>query len=376
MSTTPYAPDAEDRIRYSARHIITATAYPDGGGDPIPLDVEDGSVTFDDSQAPRIQAQLTCKLPDPVALESLDARRTFRVQLFAGYKYDSVTEDVQLLGDLHARSKDVLRPANRLVLELWSDEGLAMDYRRLAWDSQPPQSNLLDAIRYHVGIASIGSTVPNVVSELPTNYGATAVAGLVQEPGQSGWELIHESASRAGVSVYCDPDRTWRVAKPQAIATDTALNLTTGGGGIIIESKAVTSRERFRNAVCLRYRWRDTGGAEHVMYGHSYIATGPYSLGEIGYNSHVEDRDTPVTQAQANSAAESTLRALSRRGRSFVLEAVSAYWLRPGQTVTATLPEGLDQERLLVSAVQFSFPSGSMQVRLRQPEDYELSSTN
>ena len=296
--------------------------------------------------------------------------------VYAGYKYDSVTEDVQMLADLHARSKEVTRPANRLVLQLWSDEGLAMDYRRLAWDSQPPQSNLLDVVKYHVNIANIGSVLPPVVSEYADSFGASAVAGLVQEPGQSGWDMIHEAAARAGVSVYCDSDRTWRIVKPQAIQPDTALNLNTGGGGIIIESNAVTSRERFRNAVCLRYSWRDSNGLQQIQYGHSYIATGPYSLGAIGYNSHVEDRDKPVTAAQANMAAEATLRALSRRGKSFVLEAISAYWLRPGQTVTATLPEGLDQERLLVSAVHFNFPSGSMSCRLRQPEDYELSSTN
>jgi hypothetical protein len=303
----------------------------------------------------------------------MDARRTFRVSLFAGYKYDSITEDVQLLADLHVRDGGVKRPDDRLELTLHSDESLAMDYRRLAWDSQPPQSNLKDAVNYHVGIATIGSTRPLVVSDYPADFGASAVAGLVQEPGQSGWDLIVESARRAGVSVYCEPDRTWRIAAPQKLAADTALNLTTGGGGLIIESNAVTSRDRFRNAVCLRYRWRDSGGVEQTIYGHSYIAQGPYSLPQIGYNSHYEERTTPVTQAQANSAAEAMLRALSRRGRSFVLDAVSAYWLRPGQTVTATLPQAQEQERLLVSAVHFSFPSGAMSVRLRQPEDYELS---
>lgn len=373
MPAAPYAPDAEERIRYSARHIITATAYPSGAAS-FDLDVEDATITFDDSTAPRIQASLTCKLPDAAALDTLDARRTFRVKVWAGYKYDSVTEDVQLLADLHVRDHEVKRPANRLALELHSDESLAMDYRRLAWDSQPPQSSLYDAIVYHVGLATIGSATPLVVSEYPNGFGASAVAGLVQEPGQPSWDLVVESARRAGVSIYCEPDRSWRIAAPQAVSGETALNLTTGGGGIIIDSNSVTSRDRFRNAVCLRYRWKDGAGVEQTIYGHSYIAAGPYSLPTIGYNSHYEERDVPVTQAQANQAAENMLRALSRRGKSFVLSAVSAYWLRPGQTVTATLPEG-GQERLLVSAASFSFPSGSMQVRLRQPEDYELSST-
>lgn len=374
MSTFPYAADAEERIRHSARHIITATAYPDGAA-PVELDVEDGSVEFDDSRAPRIQASLTCKIPaDKSILDALDARKTFRVQIFAGYKYDSVTEDVQLLADLHVRQREIRRPSNRMVLTLWSDEGLAMDYKRLAWDSQPPQSNLLDAVDYHVTIASYGGTKPAVVSDYPDTFGSAAVAGLVQEPGQDSWSLVHESAARAGVSVYCESDRTWRIAKPQEISADTALNITTGGGGILIESNSVTSKENFHNAVCLRYQWKDTSNVDHTEYGHAYVATGPFSLDAIGYNSYVEDRKTPVTPDQANAAAEATLRALSRRGRSFVLNSVSAYWLRPSATVTATLPEG-EQERLLVSAVYFNFPSGSMSVRLRQPEDFEISNS-
>lgn len=372
--TAPYAADAEDRIRSSARHIITATAYPDAG-DPVELDVEDARVEFDDSRAPRIQGNITCKLPGDLAdLDRLDARKTFRVQLFAGYKYDSVTEDVHLIADLHARHRGVQRPSNRMTLELWSDEGLAMDYKRNAWDSQPPQSNLLDAVEYHVLIASIGSTVPPVVTDYSPSFGASAVLGLIQEPGQSGWDMIHEAASRAGVSVYCDPDRTWRIAKPQALSSETALNFTTGGGGIIKESNSVYSRDNFRNSVCIKYAWRDSGGVDRVMWGHAYVNTGPFAVSAIGYNSHYEERDKPATQAQANTAAAGTLTALSRRGRSFVLEAISAYWLRPGQTITATLPEG-DQERLLVSAVYFNFPSGSMSVRLRQPEDIEISNS-
>lgn len=373
--TYPYKYDAEDRIRFSAMHIVSATAYPDGA-DPVELDIETGWVKFDDSVAPRIQANLTCKIPaDSSVLDSLDARKTFRVQIFAGYKWNSVEKDTQLLANLHVRSRSITRPNNRMELECWSDEGLAMDYKRLAWDSQPPQTNLLDAVAYHRLIATIGGDLPDIVSDYPPDFGASAVAGLIQEPGQSGWDLITESAARAGVSVYCDSDRTWRIAKPQALSSVTALNLTTGGGGIIIDSNSVYSRDNFRNAVCIKYAWKDGGGVDQVVFGHAFIQTGPFSLAEIGYNSEFIERNVPATQAQADTAASAVLTAYSRRGRSFSVAAVSAYWLRPGQTVTATLPEG-EQERLLVSAVYFNFPTGSMSVRLRQPEDIDISNTN
>lgn len=370
--TYPYVPDAEERIRHSARHIVSATAYPDGAA-PVELEVEDVTVEFDDSNAPRIQANITCMIPaDKAVLDSLDARRTFRIKVYAGYKYNSVEEDVHLLADLHVRDREIKRPSNRMTFTCWSDEGLAMDYKRMAWDSQPPQTNLIEAVRYHVNIASIGGELPEVRSDYLFPFGASAVAGLVQEPGKSSWEMINEMAKRAGVSVYCESDRTWKIAKPQELSADTALNLTAGAYGILIETNSVTNRDRFKNAVCVKYEWRDANKVEHLVYGHAYIQAGPFSLEEIGYNSEFVDRDVPATQAQANAAATSMLIALSRRGRSFVLEAVSAYWLRPGMTVTATLPEG-EQERLLVSAVQFNLPSGSMQVRLRQPESIDIA---
>lgn len=372
--TFPYAEDAEDRIRYSARHIVSAVAYP-VGADPVVLEVEDASVQFDDSTAPRIQATITCKIPtDAGALESLDARKTFRVELWAGYIYDGINEDNQLLADLHVRSREIKRPSNRLVFQCHSDESLASDYRRASWDGQPPQSNILDALEYHVEIASRGGVVPPVVSDFDPFYGASAVAGLVQETGQDSWSVIREAAARAGVSVYCDSDRTWRIAKPQALSADTALNLTTGGGGIIIESNSVYSRENFHNTVCIKYAWKDINNVDQVIYGHAFINSGDFDTDVIGINSFYEERNVPATQAQADAAATATLKALARRGRSFVIQAVSAYWLRPGATVTATLPEG-EQERLLVSAVNFSFPSGSMSVRLRQPEDIAISNT-
>ncbi|MCZ9883722.1 hypothetical protein [Arthrobacter sp. B2a2-09] len=369
--TAPYAADAQDRIRFSSRHVITATAYPVSGS-PFELDVEDAQVQFDESWSPRIQATLTCKVPeDKTVLESLDARKNVRVKIYAGYVWDSVTEDIQLLADLHVRSREVKRPSNRLVLRCHSDEGLAQDYKRLAWDSAPPQSNLLDVVQYHANIAVIPGAAPTVVTDFPSNFGASAVSGVTQDPGQDSWSLLSDAANRAGVQIYCTGDRKWRIAARPVISSDTALNLTTGGGGIIKESTALYSREEFNNAVCIAYKWRDVSNVDHVLYGHAYISSGPFAMSAIGHNTYFEERNIPATQAQADAAATAALQAMAKRGRFFSIDAISAYWVLPGMTVTATLPTG-DQERLLVSSVSFNFPSGAMSLRLRQPEDLTI----
>jgi hypothetical protein len=372
--TAPYSADAQERIRFSSRHVITATAYPVGLS-PVELDVEDAQVQFDESWSPRIQATLTCKIPeDKAILEALDARKGFRIKIYAGYVYDSVTEDIQLLADLHVKSREVKRPSNRMVFRCWSDEGLAQDYKRLAWDSQPPQSNLQAFVQYHANIAVTPGPAPTVVSDFPPSFGSSAVSGVVQEPGQDSWKLLSDAANRAGVQIYCDGDRVWHISAQPVISGETALNLTTGGGGIIKESTAVYSRETFNNTVCLKYSWKDASNVDHVIYGHAYLSAGPFALSAIGYNSYFEERNIPATQAQADAAASATLQALAKRGRSFSIDAVSAYWIRPNHSVTATLPTG-DQERLLVSSVTFNFPSGDMSLKLRQPETLTISNT-
>lgn len=372
--TAPYSADAQERIRFSSRHVITATAYPIGLS-PIELDVEDAQVTFDESWSPRIQASLTCKVPeDKTILEALDARKSLRIKIYAGYVYDSITSDVQLLADLHVRSREVKRPSNRMVFRCWSDEGLSQDYKRLSWDSQPPQSNLLAFVQYHANIAVSPGAAATVVSDFDALFGSSAVSGVVQEPGQDSWKLLSDAANRAGVQIYCDGNRAWHIGAQPVISSETAINLTTGGGGIVKESTAVYSREEFNNAVCLKYAWKDASNIDRVTYGHAYLSSGPFALSAIGWNSYFEERSIPATQAQADSAATATLQALAKRGRSFAIDAISAYWIRPNQTVTATLPTG-DQERLLVSSVSFNFPSGDMSLKLRQPETLTISNS-
>ena len=373
--TFPYADDAEDRIRYSSRHVIEATAYPVSGA-PIPLDVESGQVTYDESQTPRIQAQLVCKLPgDQSILDQLDPRKTFRVQIRAGYVWDSVTSDVQNLCLLVARKREVKLPDNRMTLDLSSDESLALDYKRAAWDTQPPQSNLKDFVQYHADIARRGSSAATVVTEFTDPaFGASAVAGVTQAPGQDSMRLIADVMNRAGAQVYCDDTGRWIIGKPYALSNTTALKLNTGGGGVISEATAYLDREVFHNFVCLGYKWRDANNVDQVVWGHALIANGPLAWNVIGYNSYFEERNYPATQAQANAAATSSLRALAKRGVGYQMDAVSAYWLRPGLTVTADLPD-YTQDRVLVSAVQFNFPSGQMHLRLRRPEDLTISNT-
>lgn len=372
--TDPFSPDAEQRIRFSSRHVITATAYP-RTGDPVELDVESATLTFDESSSPYARGQLTCLIPgDQSVIDRLDSRKTFRVEIRAGYVWDSVTEDVHTIAKLHVRARQVTRPDNRLVLTLEGDESLASDYKRMSWDPQPPQSNLKDVVQFHADKARKGDTPATVVSQFPAGYGSTAVAGVTQDPGQDSWALLRDAMAKGAARIYADELGVWHIDQPAALSSVTSLNLTTGGGGVISTATAALDRDEFYNAVTIGYKWRDGAGVEQAVYGNAYISSGDLATSAIGVNSFYEERTIPATQAQADAAALTALKALSRRGTQYDLTAISAYWLRPGQTVTATLPDSA-QDRVLVSAVSFQFPSGQMAVRLRRPEDLTFSTT-
>lgn len=368
--TSPWASDAADRIRYSHRSVIKATAFP-LIGDPFDLDVENATVQMDESWSPRIQASLSCKIPaDPALLAKLDARQAVRVKIYAGYVWDSVTEDVQLLADLHLRERTIQRPANTLELRLSSDEALAQDYKRMSWDGQPPVTNLLDFVTYHANIATIPDTIQPVITDFPTSFGASSLTGVVQEIGQDSWSLLADAQDRAGVRIYCDGERRWHIEKLPKLGV-TALNLTTGVLGIITESAETFSREDFANAVSIKYSWRDVSNVEFVRYGNALVYDGPLGTGSIGLKVYSIERNVPATQTQADAAARSVLASVGKRGKSFSIESVNAFWVTPGKTVTATLPAG-EQERLLVSSVSFNFPSGQMSLKLRKPEDLPI----
>ncbi|AOY71025.1 hypothetical protein ARZXY2_1472 [Arthrobacter sp. ZXY-2] len=371
--TAPWGIEAQSRIREPHRQVLKATVYP-VTGDPFDLEVLNASVTLDESWSPRIQASLSCEIPsDNALLAKLDPRKRVRVKIYAGYQWNSVSEDVQLLADLHLRTRDIKRPDNTLELRLGGDEWLAQDYKRQSWDTQPPTTNLLDFVTYHKNIASIPETTPAVITDFPTYFGASSLTGVVQEPGQDSWRLLADAQDRAGCRIYVDGERRWHIEKFPRLGV-TALNLTVGVDGIITESTASLNREGFTNAVTIKYAWRDGAGVEQVVYGNCFVNEGEFATSSIGFNVFYLERDIPATQAQADAAAKSILQNRLKRGNSYSLSAVNAFWLKPGMTVTATLPEG-DQRKMLVSSVDFSYPDGLMSLKIRQPEDLSTAAT-
>lgn len=376
----PYAADVEEQHRYSIRHKYSAVAHP-RYGDPFELDIEDLSISFDPSRSPRITADVMAKvIEDQEMLDSLDARNGCRVHIYVGYVYDGFVDDVHLMADLHLRERTIERPANTMKLVLGSDEELAEDAKRLSWQAQAPLTGINEFVKFHADRAMI-PTLATVVSDFPAAYGASELAGMVQEVGQDSLSMILDAAERLDCLIYCDGDRTWRIKKRSEYSGVTALKLFTGPSGTILDATTALTRgvgesKGFHNAVAIKYAWKDSAGVDKIIYGNAVVSTGSYASSQVGYNVFYEERDYPIANATlANNAAAATLRVLVGRGHQMLITAHAAYWLRPGHTVTVQLDLG-DQQRFLVKEVQFNPVNGTMDLSLVQPINVSISTTS
>lgn len=367
--TYPYRPDVEQRLREnSVTHVFGAIAYPVTGA-PIPLDVTGVGITFDESWSPYIQADIVAKLiDDQETLDRLDPRLNCRVQITLGYVYDAKETDTHVIADLHLRSREVMRPANEIKLTAWSDEGKLQDRRRWPGDGAVPKTGINEVIEY----AALAGAFPGdveVISQFGAGYGANYLTELEMEIGDTYASLAQDVANRTDVWVRCDGERNWYITRRSEVAGVSAHKLLTGPDGTIIGSDVALQREDYANNVILKYAWRDLADVDRIMYGTAQVTgTGQHGKDAIGLNTYFEERTGPVTQFAANAAAQTVLKYKLTRGRGTRIDAVAAYWLRPGQTVTIQLPTG-DQERHIVRAVSFTPGSGSMTVTTRQPEN-------
>lgn len=366
--TAPFSPRVAELIKASMRHEVEATAV-GVDGTRTPLVLEDLEVTFSEDWSPYVQGKVTVPVPPVEVLDGWDPRRNVRVEISAGYTYpDNVTE-LFPLADLGVRERPTTRPGNQVSLTLASDEARAQDYL-IQWDPGVPKAGIKEAIAWLTNF-SMQPEAPILTSSVGNGYGAAALAEFEAQIGDDAWSLMDDAADRVGLLVYCDGFRRWTIkARPEVAATPVHV-LSVGREGTIISSQATLGRENWYNAAVLRYRWTPEGQAERIIYGRAAVTTGDLRPSLVGYKTYTEEINRPIGQAQADAVAAAKVRTLATRGRSMTLEAVAAYWLRPGHTVEVKLPTG-EPELHLVQSIKFSPLKGSMSITTRQPLNIEI----
>lgn len=360
--TAPYADDVEDCLTRSVQHVARAVAYP-LGGEPVSLPLTALEVTFDDSWAPHIQARFELAAKDAEALQAvLDPRYRCRVELSAGYVYGGGLEDVHELARLHLRGVGA-----GLRVEADSDESLALDRKHVPADGWPVRTGINELVQWAASLALYPEEA-QVVSEFPPGYAANMLTELEIEQGADYWGIVADAANRCGVWVHVGTDGRWYIKPRPQLSGQAAAKLSAGAGGTLTDYPRLRlDRDQFNNSVCLSYSWQDDARNEYTVHGTAAALGGGRVSGDrIGWLTYHEERRGPITQTQADAAAQTVLSYRLTRGNGYELKGIAAYWLRPGMTVTVQ-PRTGDQARHIVQAVKFDPIAGLMTVQTRIP---------
>lgn len=370
MSTAPYRDTSRALISGPHRQEMLAQVIPPAGA-PFALPFETASVTFDEDWSPHAQATITGPAPTAEQIEALDARGRVKVKLTAGYLPELARADVQELATLNLRGRPISRPDNKMNLSLQGDELYAQDNKHTGRTAVvPDRTGIAECIQWLLGRALVSFQRTYAVG-IPAAYRPDLLEDLVIEPGDSWFDAALDVADRAGVRVWCNPAGVWQIDVKPAY-TDSVHDVVEGGAGTLLEYQATLEREPWYNSVLLDYQFTKDGTNRRIL-GTARVSAGPLGTVDAGAKVYVESRRWAVSQASANAAAANLCAALATRGRSLELEAISAYWIRPGRTIIVSNGNG-PRERWIVSRVTFNFPAGRMSLKCRQPGNITITS--
>jgi len=364
--TSPWDAQAATAVQGAVRRVYTVQANHSSWGSPITLDAVACSVVHDEAWSPFVQATVRIAIPSDATLDLLDPRLGVRLIVSVGFIYPGGQEDVQEFADLVLVDRATTRPDNVVELTATSDETLVQRWAPIFYDST--DTELFFATGEGIA-ATIGALVTLATGESLTVSPSVGLDVLAQDEtvqeGESPWSLMTELADRLNAWLYHDGLGTWRLDPRPEIAGKSVAQLTTGPLGTIVESSAALSTDVWGNAVVLEYR-TDTGTTQRS---YAIATAGDFSIASAPRTVRKVTRTTPPTAA----AAESVLKRVITRGRSWQVTALDAPWVLPGLTVTVQLPTG-DQERHLVQRTARNLDAGLMTVTTRQPFDVTIQS--
>jgi len=185
---------------------------------------------------------------------------------------------------------------------------------------------------------------------------------LLWPAGTTAWEFLEPLTAGAGLRLFCDEHRKWRLIDPDAYITPGAVSLSPG---LSTEGTDTINRddpETFCTGVRVVYRWRDSQGVDRSR---ADVAGVP----GIVLNIELE-RPFPGAGVAAAVLARRT-----GQGRVQEVTALAKWDVNPAQQARVTLPGTLDQQGE-VEAVEWGLSNGLMVVKTRALTDVVPGSIN
>lgn len=363
-AAAPFADDVAQLVTQTHEQRVRLVA--EVAGPDLDLDVSDYSIDWDETRTPRVQGSFDVAPPeDQATLDLLDPRTLVKVRLYAAYRLASGEFDEQQVAVLYLRYRRLRRVGTDVVLtlDLASSEAMFIDGtgpNPSAADSAGTWPSLVSAVTTYVTDVFAGTPLSSI------GVVGTAVTPPVDLPmAPHPWDALSDAAEQYDVNIYDDGDELIRVTPRQYLASDAVLALSVGTNGTIVSSSSGVSRDDWANWVSVWYAWTDAAGASQWDGGYANVVSGPFAPAAAGYKIVTVERSMKGDAAAGNRLARTTLRRMLARARSYTIEALPAWWVRPERTVTLQLPLGA-QERHLVSRV--AFRPGVMTIETRLPD--------
>lgn len=368
MTTDPFDPSAAQLLAQTHQQTFRIAA--EVGGVVYDLDLEDEGWSLDwtETRTPRVAGDFPVAVPDEAVVAALDPRTLVWINCYAGYYLPSGDLDEHRVARLILRSRTVSRPDNVMTLVATSAECLVLD---ASPDIAVP---LAGTTTYSSASACIVSLIttrlstgplagPSIVSTTsdPDDFTADALPGDF-------WSVIEDAADAMDAVVFDNGDVVFRIEpRRYRVAATSDVVLTVGSNGTILTSTSDADRDEWANVVTIEWSWTNADDTPGLRYGQAFVDGGPYAPANAGLKVYMEKRDSGyITLSAAKRVAKSVLQRMLMRSRRLRIEAVAAWWLRPGMTGTVQLPTGA-QTRHLIASVAFR-PGGMMVVETRLPD--------
>lgn len=357
---------SRDFYNKSTRHLVEVQLILDSGTWTMPF--ESGTLTFDEDNY-YIEAQIQGPVPSDEIVESIDPRALPTMIISLGYQLPNGVTDFEEICRLDVRERAISRPENFMRLTATSRENRLHDSKSVpTLRSFSRSTSAGGAIIALINKYDPGQTVQNYLTsyfifDSDENFG--------EELGEDPWNTIQEILDRTGGRCFWDGSR-WVITPDITEYSAPALHLLPGPTGNLKQYEARLARELgWYNSVVTRYRWTDASDVEQEVIGEAEATGAPLGVDSVGRRSVLIDSELPATTTSADAKALTILNRTITRGREIIITALSAYWLRPLDTIVVTTVPG-KTELQLVKSVQFTLESGEMNIKTRRLEDAQI----
>lgn len=308
-------------------------------------------IDYNRRRTPYVVAEVECALPTDAVLARLDPD-VFDTRLLIRSGYRRITtgiQEVYNMARLRCTEATIDRTAQTITLKGESDETVVIQQAALTTYTWTTSDTYVSRVQQLINACFPGET-PNFT--VTADSDATLASAVTVNPGDDIWDVIVDLMDAGGFEVRHDGMGQWLLAPPVSTPDAPDANVDVGPEGGVGKLRLSASKADAYTDVLGRWVYSEAG-VNKVTWARG-------STGRTPRSTRVVTRNKKPVNATATMRRMMD-RAL-RRGRVASIEATTALWLRPSDTVLCRVPSPHYQVRALVESVEFVLDTATMRI--------------